>query len=74
MTQAALTVEAAGHAQPTESHQAALGWAFVHVPTREAYKCCTGEDVSPALDRYRTWVEENVIAPAHSAVWSEAND
>lgn len=39
----------------------ALGWAFTHPPTREAYRRSTGEDIAPALDRYREWVEENII-------------
>lgn len=37
------------------------GWAFVHGPTREAYRRSTGEDVGPAIDRYREWVEENLV-------------
>jgi|GEM_PF-4305863 len=41
-----------------------LGWAFSHEPTREAYRLSTGEDVAPALDRYRAWVEENIIGEA----------
>lgn len=45
----------------TEQHLAALGWAIQHAATREAYKRSTGEDISPALDRYRRWVEENFI-------------
>ncbi len=45
----------------TESHRAALGWAVSHKPTMEAYRRSTGEDIAPALDRYRAWVEENVI-------------
>lgn len=61
MTHAALAIEAAGRSQPTDSHQAALAWAFTHSPTREAYRRSTGEDISPALDRYRTWVEENLV-------------
>ncbi|MFB2602830.1 hypothetical protein ACE04B_12525 [Rhizobium phaseoli] len=44
-----------------EQHRAALGWAIQHAPTREAYRRSTGEDISPALDRYRQWLEENVI-------------
>ncbi len=42
-------------------HVSKLGWAFTHGPTREAYRRSTGEDVAPALDRYREWVEENVV-------------
>lgn len=44
-----------------EKHHAAVGWAIQHAPTREAYRCSTGEDIGPALDRYRQWVDENVI-------------
>ncbi|ACE89482.1 hypothetical protein RHECIAT_CH0000489 [Rhizobium etli CIAT 652] len=44
-----------------EKHRAAVGWAIQHAPTREAYRRSTGEDLGPALDRYRLWVEENVI-------------
>ncbi len=44
-----------------EEHRAALGWAVTHKPTMEAYRRSTGEDIAPALDRYRAWVEENVI-------------
>lgn len=53
-------VEADGRSQQAESYQSVLGWAFVHVPTRQAFMRCTGEDISPALDRYRTWVEEDL--------------
>jgi hypothetical protein len=45
----------------TEEHLAALGWAVSHKPTMEAYRRSTGEDIAPALDRYREWIEENVI-------------
>ncbi|MEY9198334.1 hypothetical protein ABIA16_003450 [Sinorhizobium fredii] len=45
----------------TEDHRAALGWALTHEPTRRAYARCTGEDIAPALDRYRQWVEENLV-------------
>ncbi|MEZ0002053.1 hypothetical protein [Sinorhizobium fredii] len=45
----------------TEEHRAALGWAIQHAPTREAYRRSTGEDIAPALDRYREWLEENFI-------------
>ncbi|PDT24454.1 hypothetical protein CO674_07155 [Rhizobium hidalgonense] len=38
-----------------------IAWAIQHAPTREAYRRSTGEDISPALDRYRQWLEENVI-------------
>lgn len=43
------------------SHLEALGWAFTHAPTQEAYRRSTGEDVAPLLERYRQWVEENVV-------------
>ncbi|WP_037461292.1 hypothetical protein [Sinorhizobium fredii] len=45
----------------TEEHRAALGWAFLHPPTREAFRRSTGEDIAPALERYREWVEENLV-------------
>ncbi|WP_041409293.1 hypothetical protein [Sinorhizobium fredii] len=45
----------------TEEHRAALAWAILHQPTREAYRRSTGEDIAPALDRYREWLEENLI-------------
>lgn len=48
----------------TADHLAAMGWAITHKPTVEAYRRSTGEDISPALDRYREWVEENVIGTA----------
>ena len=41
-----------------------LGWAMTHEPTREAYRRSTDEDIAPTLDRYREWVEENVIGRA----------
>lgn len=41
----------------------ALAWAITHEPTRQAYARCTGEDVGPALDRYVSWLRENVIGP-----------
>ena len=41
--------------------EAAIGWAFLHSPTREAYRRSTGEDIAPALDRYREWLEENIV-------------
>lgn len=44
-----------------ENHLTALGWAFLDQRTREAYRRSTGEDIAPALDRYREWVEENVV-------------
>lgn len=50
-----------------------LGWAVLHHPTREAYRRSTGEDISPALDRYREWLEENLIG-LPSAVTDEADD
>jgi hypothetical protein len=74
MTHVALKIETAGGTQPGESHQAAIGWAVLHHPTREAFRRATGEDISPVLDRYRCWLEENVIGPAHSAIGSEADD
>ena len=40
---------------------ALFGWAFQHQPTREAYRRATGEDISPTLDRFRAWVEANLI-------------
>lgn len=45
----------------TDQHLAALGWAVSHQPTREAYRRSTGEDIGPVVDRYREWLEENVI-------------
>ncbi|WOS62162.1 hypothetical protein [Sinorhizobium fredii] len=50
----------------TEKHHAALGWAFLHQPTREAFRRSTGEDIAPALDRYRQWLEANVIGPCNA--------
>jgi len=44
-----------------ERHLASIGWAITHQPTRDAYQRCTGEDVGPVLDRYRAWLEENII-------------
>lgn len=41
----------------------ALAWAITHEPTRQAYARCTGENISPALDRYVSWLRENVIGP-----------
>lgn len=38
-----------------------LAWAFLHEPTREAYRRSMGEDIAIAMDRYRDWVEENLI-------------
>lgn len=61
MTHADLTIEADSHAQAAESYQAALAWALLHAPTREAYKRCTGEEVAPVIDRYREWLEANLI-------------
>ncbi|MGX1256622.1 hypothetical protein [Sinorhizobium fredii] len=59
----------------TEQHCAALGWAFLHEPTREAFRRSTGEDVAPALDRYREWVEENFIGrPEFNACETTAGD
>ncbi|APO74584.1 hypothetical protein AM571_CH01763 [Rhizobium etli 8C-3] len=43
-----------------EQHRAALAWAILHQPTQEAFRLSTGEDISPALDRYREWLEENL--------------
>lgn len=45
----------------TEHHCVALGWAIQHDPTREAYRRSTGEDIAPALDRYREWLEQNLV-------------
>ncbi|GEC30523.1 hypothetical protein N181_09780 [Sinorhizobium fredii USDA 205] len=45
----------------TEQHCATLGWAFLHKPTREAFRRSTGENIAPALERYREWVEENLV-------------
>jgi hypothetical protein len=42
----------------------ALGWAVTHDPTQEAYRRSTGEDIAPALARYRQWLEENIIGRA----------
>ncbi|MBX5175314.1 hypothetical protein HJB77_03255 [Rhizobium lentis] len=49
----------------TEQHLAALGWAIQHAPTREAFRRSTGEDIGPALDRFRQWLEENLIGSPH---------
>ncbi|MBB5041883.1 hypothetical protein HNQ66_001266 [Shinella fusca] len=46
------------------AHMEALGWAFTHTPTQEAYRRSTGEDAAPVLERYRQWVKENVIGSA----------
>lgn len=43
------------------AHMEALGWAFTHAPTQEAYRRSTGEDAALVLERYRQWVEENVV-------------
>ncbi len=48
-------------AAPDEQRLATIGWAMAHQPTRDAYRRCTGEDMGPALDRYRAWLEENII-------------
>lgn len=50
--------EARGEAS---EHLEALGWAFTHRPTQEAYRRSQGDLVAPVLDRYRSWVEENII-------------
>lgn len=42
---------------------ALLGWSVTHEPSREAYRLSTGDDAGPTLDRYREWVEENLIGP-----------
>ena len=54
-----------------QMHQWRLRYAndrFVQLQTmssnREAYRLCTGEDAGATLDRYREWVEENLIGPA----------
>jgi hypothetical protein len=41
----------------------ALAWAISHEPTREAYRRSTGESIGPALDRYVSWLRENIIGP-----------
>ncbi|MCA0342867.1 MAG: hypothetical protein LCH99_24455 [Proteobacteria bacterium] len=45
-------------------HLEALGWAFTHAPTHEAYRRSTREDIGPVLARYRQWLEENIIGRA----------
>ncbi|THK34667.1 hypothetical protein EHS39_28810 [Ensifer sp. MPMI2T] len=45
----------------SDKHLAALGWAVIHPRTREAFRRSTGEDIAPALDRYREWLEANLI-------------
>ncbi len=42
-------------------HDEALAWALLHQPTREAYRRSTGEDIGPALERYRMWLAENLV-------------
>lgn len=46
---------------PVVDRLALLGWSVTHEPSREAYRRCTGDDAGPALDRYREWVEANLI-------------
>lgn len=55
---------AAEHPTNKLSDLEALGWAFTHTPTQEAYRRSTGEDIAPALVRYRQWLEENIIGRA----------
>jgi hypothetical protein len=45
-------------------HLEALGWAFTHAETREAYRRATGEDITPSLDRYRRWLEQSLLGGA----------
>lgn len=63
------TTERYGHdghtLAPSAAHMEALGWAFTHAATQEAYRRSTGEDLAPALYRYRQWLEENLIGPDH---------
>lgn len=42
----------------------ALAWGITNEPTRQAYARCTGENISPILDRYLAWLRENIIGPA----------
>ncbi|MGO4439617.1 hypothetical protein [Rhizobium sp. RAF56] len=42
-------------------HLETLGWAFTHAEARDAYRRATGEDITPSLDRYRGWLEENLL-------------
>lgn len=60
MTGTAQTVHTAAADESTQ-HMEALGWAFTHPPTQEAYRRSTGEDAAPVLERYRRWIEENLI-------------
>ena len=53
-----------GNTPGPSAHLEALGWAFTHGPTQEAYRRSTGEDIAPALARYRQWLEENIIGRA----------
>ncbi|MEY9168256.1 hypothetical protein ABIE78_006375 [Sinorhizobium fredii] len=50
----------------TDKHLAALGWAIIHNSTREAFRRSTGEDIAPALDRYRQWLEQNITGPCNA--------
>lgn len=44
-----------------QSHHELVGWAVQHAPTVQAYERSTGEDIGLVLDRYRQWVETNLI-------------
>lgn len=50
---------------PSTAHMEALGWAFTHPPTQEAYRRSTGEDIAPALRRYQAWIEENLTGASY---------
>lgn len=54
--------------EQTHHHLKALVWAFTHTPTQEAYRRSTGEDIAPALNRYRQWLEENITGRAAEIV------
>lgn len=45
------------------SRAEALAWALTDKATQDAYRRSTGEDIAPALIRYRKWLEENIIGP-----------
>lgn len=46
---------------PAVDRLALLDWSVSHEPSREAYRRCTGDDAGPTLDRYRQWVEANLL-------------
>lgn len=43
------------------THQEALLWCLTDTKTHEAYYRSSGEDIGPALARFRLWCEDNLI-------------